>query len=315
MVLSAPIVGASCSVLQRRLQSGSRRAGIGATFACAAIALAACGGSSQPSGNPAKLLAQTLSASSSIHSGVLSITADVSLDGVSSLHGPITLQASGPFTSANGKPAFDLSMTATVSGQTIPLGVLSTGKGLYLQFAGTYYSLPAATASASVGASGAAGLVKSLGIKPTTLLTNTKLLGTPTVDGVKTDHLSTQINVNALVALLEKVLKREKGVSGVAASTLNASTLNQLSSAITTATVDLYPGTSDHIARRVAVAFAFTVPTGAASSTGGLTGGSFKFTADITNLNATETIKAPASSQPFSALLGGSGGLLSGLGA
>jgi hypothetical protein len=250
----------------------------------------------------------------------MSLTLHATLKGLSGAGGqPISFQGSGPFaTSPAGKAALDLNSTLTVAGQTIPIGLIVLGgKGEYLEFAGTYYSLPlsSSTSAAATGASGDAGLMNSLGIHPLDWLTNPQLVGTPAVDGVKTDHLSAGIAVSTLLADVVKLARSEKGFSKTAGSALNSANLSEISSAITASHVDIYSGVSDHVLRRMSLSIAFSVPSVAQSSAGGLKGGSVSFQFDITNLNAPESIKAPAHAQPFSSLLGGSGGLLSGLGA
>jgi hypothetical protein len=313
MVLSDVPVSASRAPLQRHL----RRASLGAAGVLVGVAIGACGGGSSSSSTAAQLLSQTFSANiAKIHSGDLALTIDAQLKGFKTLHGqPVELQLSGPFSESAGHGTeFDFSATATVEGSTIPLAVLSTGTALYLEFGGTYYSLPASVNSAlgrsaaSQGSTGGSSNVLSkLGIDPLSWLTSPKIVGTTTVGGVSTQHLTAQVDVAGLLGDVGKIASNAPGIGKQAASELSSANLQQVASAINSAQVDIYSGASDHILREFRLAVAFTIPGADQQTLSGLTGGSLAIDATISNLNAAETIKPPSSSQPFSDLLGGGG--------
>jgi hypothetical protein len=316
MVLSDVPVSASRAPLQRHL----RRASLVAVGVLAGAVIAACGGGGSSSSSTAgQLLSQTFSANiSKIHSGDLALTIDAQLKGLTTLHGqPVELQLSGPFSESAGHGTeFDFSATATVEGSTIPLAVLSTGTALYLEFGGTYYSLPASVNSAlgksaqSQGSSsGSANVLSRLGIDPLSWLTSPKIVGTTMVGGVSAEHLTAQVDVSKLLSDVGKIASHASGIAGQqAASELSNANLQQVASAINSAQVDIYSGASDHILREFRLAVAFTFPGADQKTLSGLTGGSLTIDTTISNLNAAETIKPPSSSQPFSDLLG-SGGL------
>jgi hypothetical protein len=288
----------------------------------ALLGLAACGGSSGKSSSkantPATLLSQTLgSGLGEIHSGDLSLTVDADLHGLKALGSqPISLVASGPFSDRGGLDAFDLSATVTVKGTTVPVGVLATGKAIYIEFAGTYYSLPASASGArlrsalpATGASGAAGLLSRLGIQPLSWLTGAKLVGSATVGGVATEHLTAQVDIAKVLSDLATLASRIAGKK--ASSLLSGADLSELVSAINSSQIELYTGTQDHILRELKFAISFTVPPAAQSTLDGTTAGSFTIDAQISNLNAPEAaITAPKSPQPLSGLLSGAGKLL-----
>jgi hypothetical protein len=319
MVVSIATVRASRqAVLQRGMQRkrGVQRAGIVAAVLAAVLGIAACGGSGKPASSSATLLSQTFTTGvSKIHSGVLSLTLDADLKGLKALGGkPISVVASGPFTESGGLTAFDFSATVTAGTTTIPLGILSTGKKLYIEFGGTYYALPAGTVgsgatswSSSTGASGAAGLFSQLGIKPLSWLVAPKIVGSATVGGVATEHLSAQVDIAKLVTDAGKLAKRVGGSK--ASSILSGANLSELASAVNSAQLDLYTGTGDHILRELRFALSFTVPSAAQSALDGVTAGSFTIDAQISDLNSPETVTAPTSSQPLSGLLSGAGRL------
>jgi hypothetical protein len=315
MVLSGLPVSASRALLQRHL----RRAAVALAAVLAGVGLAACGGSSNTTANAQKLLSQTFKANfAKIHSGVLSLSISADLAGLKSLGGrPISLQLSGPFNETAGTvTAFDFGATATVDASTLPVGIISTGKALYVEVAGTYYSLPASIASSiarsvhSTGATSSSSLLAQLGINPLSWLTAPTLVGTKMVGGVDTDHLTAQLDVRELLNDVAKLASGTSGITGASLSKeLTPSNLDQLASTVSSAHVEVYTGASDHILREFAVAVRFSIPLIGQSSLGGLTGGSLDLDLTITNLNAPETITAPSSSEPFSDLLGSSGAL------
>jgi hypothetical protein len=93
---------------------------------------------------------------------------------------------------------------------------------------------------------------------------------------------------------------------GVAGGSISASTLLPLlEQAITSASVDIYTGTSDHIVRELDLSIDFSVPALASGLLGGLTGGSLEVVATLTAVNVPQTITAPPNPQPASKLLNG----------
>jgi hypothetical protein len=318
MVLSGLSVSACRALLQRHL----RRVALATATGITAAGLAACGSStpSNTSVNATHLLSQTFGANfAEIHSGDLALTISADLRGLKSLHGqPVSLQLSGPFTEHAGTAtAFDFAATVTVDGTTLPVGLLSTGNAIYLEVVGTYYKLPPSIGSSltrSVASTGTTAsslsLLTKLGIDPRSWLTNPAIVGTKTVGGVVTDHLTAKLDVTRLLSDFAKLAGEIPGVSGSSlAGALSPSNLGQLASAVTSARVDVYSGAGDHVLREFATAISFTVPPVAQKPLEGITGGSLDLDLTITNLNAPETITAPSSSEPFSDLLGGTGGL------
>jgi hypothetical protein len=305
MVLSNAPVSAGRTLLQHHL----RQVALAFGTALAGVVIAACGGSSSSSLSVTHLLSQTLAANvGKIHSGELALTIRADLDGVELLGGkPVELQLSGPFTEPAGSAtAFDFSATVSEAGSTLPVAVLSTGRAVYVEFGGTYYVLPSSVESSLAKAvqsqsatGGSSGLLANLGIDPLSWLTSPKLAGT------------TQIEVPRLLGDVAKVMSRSSAVAGSPslAKELTPANLHEIASAVTSAHVGIYSGTSDHILREFSAALTFTIPAAAQGSLGGLTGGSLDVTATIANLNAQETITPPSSSEPFRDLLGGSGGV------
>ena len=284
--------------------------------ALAALAIAACGGSGHPSDSahastPGVLLSKSVRATGAIQSGHLDLALVLTLDGDHALGGaPLSLDVAGPFQrDSAGHFATDLTITLTTAAKTRTFGLDIVDGTLYVGVGGTFYELPASALHSSggaTGASGAAGIFASLGIDPRSWLTDPHDDGTATVGGVDTDRFTAVVDTQKLFADLSTLItQRLSGATGASGSTSNVgSTLQLVGSAITSAQLDVYTGIADHVVRRVHVVVAFKVPSIASSFVGGLTGGSLDFDATLTQLNAEQTVTAPANAQPFSAIRG-----------
>jgi hypothetical protein len=291
----------------------------------AALAIAACGGSghraaSARAGTPSVLLSKTFRATGAIESGLVDLHLALTLNGDAALGGaPLSLDVTGPFQrDGAGHLATDLTITLAAASKTHTFGLDIVDGTLYVGIGGNFYELPANALhmpGGATGASGAAGLFASLGIDPRSWLTDAHDAGTAKVGGVDIDHFTAGVDSQKLFADLSKlVAQRLSGATGASGSISNVTSgLQLVASAITSAQLDVYTGVADHVIRRVHVVVAFKVPSIASSFVGGLTGGSLDFDATLTQLNAPQTVTAPANAQPVSAIRGALGRL--GLGA
>ncbi|HLW94546.1 MAG TPA: hypothetical protein VKS25_04130 [Solirubrobacteraceae bacterium] len=289
------------------------------------IVVAACGGggghknntaANAPKLTPTALVSKAFDASDAVDSGNISLTATINLDGLKQLDGkPIVLALSGPFQRTAGKTSADFAATISIGSSTAHLGVDVLPGHDYLGIDGTFYDLPTGAGStlgsltggssgAAGPATGATGLLSSLGIDPHSWLTNPKIVGDTTIGGVQTQHLTAQVDIAKVLGDLEKVIGAS-GATGSSGTSSITSALPLIESAINSAKVDIYTGVSDHILRRFDLAIAFTVPAIAASEFGGLKGGSLSFDVTLTELGKAETISAPANVQPAKDLLNG----------
>jgi hypothetical protein len=203
-------------------------------------------------------------------------------------------------------------------------------------------SAAAAHLIAGIGPTGATHPTGALGIDLRSWLEDPHVVGAAAVGGVATQHLTAQLNVAAVVGRLTKLLAHSgagggrgggaTGTSGTSGATgasgttgatgsrargggaglgfaggsISASTLLPLlEQAITSARIDIYTGTSDHIVRELDLSIDFSVPALASGLLGGLTGGSLDVVATLTAVNVPQTISAPPNAQPASKLLNG----------
>ena len=268
------------------------------------------------------LLSKGLRATGAIQSGRVDLALALTLDGDAALGGaPLSLDVAGPFQrDSAGHLATDLTITLTTAAKTRTFGLDVVDGTLYLGAAGTFYELPANAlhmSAGATGASGAAGLLASLGIDPRSWLTDPHDAGTATVGGVDTDHFTAGVDPQKLFSDLSTIITQRLGGATGASGPVSkvSSELQLVASAITSAQFDLYTGIADHVIRRVHVLVGFKVPSIASSFLGGLTGGSLDFDATLTQLNAAQSVTAPANAQPFSAIRGALRRLELGLGA
>jgi hypothetical protein len=306
----------------------------------AAVAVAACGSaSSGSSGNPKTLLSETFSGTHKVSSGKLSLSLTIDPAGSSTLNGPITLSFGGPFqTRGSGKlPESNFIISGSAVGESVSLGIISTGTAGYVTLEGSSYQLPQATfqklesSFAQLGSPGSSssgsGTLSKLGIQPLHWLTNPTIVGTENVGGAQTTHIHAGVNVPALLNDLNTVLERSSSL-GVSATSrlrsgLSAATRQKLAAAVKNPSVDVWTGNSDHTIRRLTIALTIPVSGKASSELGGMTSADINLTLQYADLNQPQTITAPTSLHPFSqfqskvdAFLGGlsgaAGGLISG---
>jgi hypothetical protein len=310
----------------------------------AAVTVAACGSAtSGSSGNPNTLLKETFSGTHKVSSGNLNLSLTIDPAGSSTLSGPITLSFGGPFqTRGSGKlPESNFTISGSAVGQSVSLGVISTGTAGYVTLEGASYQLPQATfqklesSFAQIASSGASssssssssGSLSKLGIQPLHWLTDPTIIGTENVGGTQTTHIHAGVNVPALLSDLNTVLERASslGVSGATAlkSGIPSADQQKIAAAIKNPSVDVWTGNSDHTIRRLTITLTLPVTGKASSELGGVTSADFNLTMQYSDLNQPQTITAPTSVQPFTQfqakvsafvqqLEGAAGGLITG---
>jgi hypothetical protein len=297
-----------------------------------ALGLAACGddggnGGSGSSADAETLLTRTFTGAHRMSSGTVDLRLRIDAQGGdSSLNGPIELNVTGPFQSGEGDddlPRFDLALEAGAQGQHIEAGLVSTSDRLFVRVGDTAYEVPGLIVSqlkeqfrkARRQASG--GSLLDLGdIDPMSWLNDPEVVGSETVGGVETDHITAQVDVAALLDDIEELLPklREQIPSGVGGPEIPESipedTRRQIEDAIKDATVDVWTGQDDRTLRKLTLRVTVEPPedSDAPDSL------DVDFSVAFADLNEPQTIEAPTSTRPFSELLTQLQGLLGGSG-
>ncbi|GAC1440147.1 MAG: hypothetical protein NVSMB51_19050 [Solirubrobacteraceae bacterium] len=297
---------------------------------CAAMLLAACGGGSSSgggsgSGDASSILAQTFGAHQSLHSGRLSTSIEANLKGLKSFTAPLSIKLDGPFQGHGPKalPEFGFTLLIAASGQNFSAGLTSTSGKAWLQFAGTNYLIPdsvfsqfrASYLQSAAKNTSTGSTLSKFGIDPRSWLSNPRKVGNEQVGGTDTQHVTAGLNTTKLLSDFNTLLGKAGSVSGAAAAaprSISPATQAAFSRSVKSATVDVYSGASDHALRRLKLAVQLDVASADRAQLRGFQGGMIGFDLTIGELNAPQSIKAPASAKPLSGLL--SGGLSGALG-
>ncbi len=282
--------------------------------------LVACGGAS---GGADSILAETFSGKTPVKSGNVKLSFAVSATGQSTATQPLAVTLSGPFESAaSGKiPRFDLQLKLTAGGQPLSAGATSTGSALYVQLAGTWFSIPSAAytqieegfAKATAGSSSAKvhSTFSALGIEPGRWLSEPTEAGTTTIEGVSVVHLTAAVNLPAFLADVSKLSQAGGSLAGGslglgssgAGESLSPAALGELTKSIKSAHVNVYTGQSDHLLRRLEVTASLTGTPQTQTLLGGLSSANLKVLLEFSSINQPQTISAPPNPEPASQLL------------
>jgi hypothetical protein len=281
--------------------------------------LSACGSGS--SGSAQSLLQETFAGRTQIESGQVNLSLALGAAGSSSSTKPLAVSLSGPFQSVGAKlPHFALQLQLSTAGHNLQAGATSTGSALFVELAGTWFSIPASTYSAIEQSYAQAtkktsnakvrSTFSSLGIEPGRWLSNPSNVGTATVGGVSTVHLTAGVNVPAFLADATKLSQAGSSlglgsVPGASTSggTLSPTVVTELAKSIKSAHVDIYTGQSDHLLRRLEVTADVTGTPQTKSLLGGLSSATLTVRLELSDLNKPQTISAPSNPQPPTQLL------------
>lgn len=284
-----------------------------AGLALAGLALGACGDSDDDGAKAA--LAKTVSATSKIQSGRLTASLKLEPEGLLALGGPITFRAAGPFAAtAEGElPLATLKLSGSLGRQDLSATATTTGKRAFLRLGGKDYELDDESITSlteALGAGSNAGFA-SLGLDPSSWITDAKTEDDTKVGDVDTTHVSGGIDAGKLLADVGTLLDAA-GLGGV----LTAKLRDQIAAGVESAKVDVYSGAQDQILRRLVLSVTLDFDSGESPITG-LNGATIDLTVRIDDVDETTVdVTAPKNARPLSELPdgGGLGSLLDGLG-
>lgn len=283
---------------------------------CGVCTLSACGGSS---GNAVALMNDTFSSPKQIESGDVNLSLSLGSAGSGAANKSLAVHLSGPFENAGeGKlPRFALQLGLSADGHALPVGATSTGSALYLELAGTWFSMPQSTytaleqsyAQATKRASSAKvrSTFASLGIEPGKWLSDPVEVGAATIDGVPTIHLTAAVNVAGFLADVSKLsqagsaLGFSSAVPG--ASLFTSSAIGELAKSVKAAKVNIYTGKSDHLLRRLELGATVTSTSQTKAILSGVGNADVKVLLEFSELNQRQTIAAPSNPESSSQLL------------
>ena len=305
--------------LRALLKNTTLRAAVAllATVSCACL-LGACGGAA---GSAQSLLDDTFSGHTQIESGNVNLSFALSAAGSSATTKPLSVRLSGPFESTDAAklPRFALQLQLGAAGHTLSAGATSTGSALFVQLAGSWFSTPQATykaleegyaqATKTASTTKTRSTFAALGIEPGRWLSSPTNVGSTTIAGVQTAHLSASVDIPAFLADVSKLsqaggtLGLGSSVPGANGGTLSPAVVTELAKSIKSAHVDVYTGKSDHLLRRLEVTATVSGTPQTQALLGGLSTADLKVLLEFSELNKPQTIAAPPNPEPPSQLL------------
>ena len=295
---------------------------IASTALCGGL-FAACGDAADDTRDTAaaSTLQQTIDATSKFDSARLTASFELVPEDALGLAGPIGVRASGPFAwGAEGElPRFELAIVGSIARQQPHARAISTGTEGFLHIDGRDYEvdddfieklLPGKSGAKTNRGDGLA----ALGLNPAGWFDDPRSRGKATIGGVETTRITSQLDVNALLDDVAKLVGGASGTGGFLTPKLR----KQIVDATKSANVNLWTGSGDKILRQLSAVVVFAFDEENLSPISGLYGGSLTLRVRLDGVNATTVRpRAPKGARPLSDLTGDGGlsALLSGLGA
>lgn len=297
--------------------------------------VAGCGGDDAADEDPQTVLDETFNNDTQVTSGDLTISASVTADGDqggsfdASLSGPFQGNADDP----NAIPQLD--WTASVSGegagQSIDFngGLVITDDNAYVEYNDKAYEIGTdqfaqikdqyesqAEAAGTDSTQGtfqeqcaaaieqAGGDASACDIDLSTWLTSLTNEGTEDVGGTDTVHIAGDADVETI---LTDIGSLASSVPGADAQGIDPSQLSAFSDAVTDATINVYSGVDDHVLRKLDATLTIDPASLAGGAAVPVSSIDISFSVEIADLNAEQTIEAPADAAPIDQLLGDAG--------
>lgn len=287
--------------------------------AVASLVLLACGGgggngdAKKKTGNENeaqrradRLVADSIKPNAKARSGVIDAMAEFTIKGVRGYEEPFTVSTSGPFRYRTGAvlPDYVLEIGARNYGVTLT----SVDGKSYVSIGDTGYELPASIRDRLVGTSkkGRNGLTRTLeqfGISPPRWETERRVVGTETLDGVETTHITTSFNAgrilrdaNTLLGLMRSLgITRAVGLP----PEISASARRHFVRGVTSKVAATWVGTQDKVIRQSGFTVKFAIPKADRRSVAGITSGMVVAKLVVTEVGTPQTIRAPQKLGPF----------------
>ncbi len=286
----------------------------------AALALSACGGGDEDSGDAKQQLSDAFK--TPIKSANVSLDMSAKVDGVPQLSQPVSVKLTGPFESRgkNKVPKLDWDVNVSGAGQTFTGSIVSTGDNAFVGFQGQNYEVgsevvkqfeqQAAQQQQQQGLS-----PKQLGIDPASWVTDAKEDGEEDVAGTKTTKITGGLDIEKMLNDLNGAIDKAGPAMGQSAQKLTPEQINQVKQVVKDPTFEAFVA-EDKTLRRLTATINFTIPEAQRQQANGATGGNVKFSLQFANVGQPAQVEEPTDAQPLSELqqqiqsggLGGIGG-------
>ena len=211
----------------------------------------------------------------------------------------------------------NLDLTAGSGAQTFTAGVISTGDEGFISYQGTYYKVPDKTFQSSSSnferqqrkeSANKSPDLAALGIDAQKWLKDPKVEGTEEVGGAETTHISSDVNLDALLADLDGILQKadQLGLSQAQQrqlpQRLDTKTRDQLKKSIEKAHIDVWTGKDDKILRQLKVHLEFKSPKGLGTTAQDIESGKIDLTLAVADVNEKQDVTAPKNAHSLSEL-------------
>lgn len=202
-------------------------------------------------------------------------------------NGPINIKMSGPYdpTAKSADIVFDIK-----AGKIALPGKLRMvdAKTAFIGLQDKWYAIPESSLKSSTSkvATDPGATLTALG-NPADLLDNAKVVGGETIEGVATDHVSGDLNLDKLAAAMERMSK------STATAASQAESLAKLKEAVKSGTVDVWVGQDDKQVHRLKLDVDVTVPAASQKSSMGITGAKVALTVQSTPVSSV-SVSAPS---------------------
>jgi hypothetical protein len=288
----------------------------------AALLISACGDDEEASAD--QTLKETFSGKKSVDSGKLNLNFRAELKAKSAsaqaqVGEPVSVKVTGPFQSLgeDALPAMNLDLTAGSGAQNFTAGVVSTGDQGFISYQGTYYKVPDKTfrefkrnfeREQRKESKQQSPDLAALGVDAQKWLKDPKVEGTEDVGGAETTHISSDVNLDALLIDLDGLLKRADDL-GLSASQqrelpkrLDRKTRQQLAKSVEEAHIDVWTGKDDKTLRQLEVHLEFKSPKGLGAEAQDIESGKIDLTLAVADLNEKQEIEAPKNARSVTEL-------------
>lgn len=202
-------------------------------------------------------------------------------------NGPINLKLSGPVdpTAKSMDMAFDVRAgKIALPGNLRVLNETTAFVGLQDK----WYAIPESSLKSSTTkvATDPAATLKSLG-NPADLLDNATVVGAEDIEGIATDHVSGDLNIDKLAAAMQRLSKSTESAAS------QADAVAKLKEALKNGKVDVWVGQSDKLVHRLKFDMDVAVPAASQKTSMGITGAKVAFTVQSTPLSSV-SVTAPS---------------------
>jgi hypothetical protein len=232
---------------------------------------------------------------------------------------PVSVGVTGPFQTRgeNALPSMNLDLTAGSGAQNFTAGVISTGDDGYISYQGTYYKVPDKTfqqfkrnfeQQQRKEAKNKSPDLAALGIDAEKWLKNPKVEGTEEVGGAEATHISSDVNLDAMLKDLDGLLQKADQL-GLSQSQqrqlpkrLDPKTRAELAKSIDKAHIDVWTGKDDKILRQLKVHLEFKSPKGLGTEAQDIESGKIDLTVAVSDVNKPQDITAPKNARSLSEL-------------